>query len=113
MKLQKDFPCLECVTRAPQKRKQTDRLTYDNMRHFIRCQKNGDILLNEFEQARALAGGQGGKPYPHVKRWFLDTFPNYKETPRFDDKGNMVNDFTKLPEKADGREQPVTLPKSA
>ena len=113
--LQKDFPYLDCVTRAPRKRKQSDRLTFDNMRCFIRCQNNADILLNEFEQVRALSSGQGGNHYQNVKQWFLETFPNYKETPRFDEKGNMVNDFTRLPEREDSdkREQPAFMQKSA
>ena len=110
IKLRKDFPNMRFITRTPPKRKCPDRLTYNNMLTFIQCQNNADTFVKQFNQACEIAKGQGGNAYQNTRNWFLSTFPNYKETPCFDDNGAMINDFTRIKEV---KEQPLPIKKSA
>lgn len=94
MILKADLPDMRIVApKANRKGKKRDNLTYANMITFINCQNNAEILLKEFEKVKELASGQGGNAYQNVKRWFLATFPNYKDIPSFDEAGNLISDF--------------------
>lgn len=94
MILKADLPDMRIVAPKPNRKgKKRDNLTYANMITFINCQNNAEILLKEFEQVKAIASGQGGNAYQNVKKWFLATFPNYKEIPSFDEAGNLISDF--------------------
>lgn len=94
MILKADLPNMRIVAQGQsQKAKKRDNLTYNNMLNFINCQDNAQVLLKEFVQVKELASGQGGSAYQNVKRWFLHTFPNYKEIPSFDEAGNLISDF--------------------
>ena len=94
MTLKADLPNMRIVaqgqSRKPRKR---DNLTYNNILQFINCQNNAEILLKEYIQVKKLASGQGGSVYQNVKQWFLNTFPNYREIPSFDEEGNLISDF--------------------
>lgn len=92
--LKKELPDMRIVApKTNRKGKKRDNLTYANMITFIKCQNNAEILLKEFEKVKELASGQGGNAYQNVKRWFLATFPNYKDIPSFDEAGNLISDF--------------------
>lgn len=92
--LKKDLPDMRIVAPKPTRKvRKRDNLTYANMITFIGCQNNAEILLKEFEQVKELASGQGGNAYQNVKKWFLATFPNYKDIPSFDEAGNLISDF--------------------
>ena len=94
MKLRAELPDMQItVQQQSRKGRKRDNLTYANMITFIGCQKNAEILLKEFEQVKELASGQGGNTYQNVKKWFLATFPNYKDIPSFDEAGNLISDF--------------------
>lgn len=93
-KIKAELPDMRIVApKTNRKSKKRDNLTYANMITFINCQNNAEILLKEFEQVKELASGQGGNAYQNVKKWFLATFPNYKEIPSFDEAGNLISDF--------------------
>ena len=94
MILKADLPEMRIVApKTNRKGKKRDNLTYANMITFIKCQNNAEILLKEFDKVKELASGQGGSTYQNVKRWFLQTFPNYKDIPSFDEAGNLISDF--------------------
>lgn len=94
MEIKADLPEMRIVApKTNRKGRKRDNLTYANMITFINCQNNAEILLKEFEKVKELASGQGGNAYQNVKRWFLATFPNYKDIPSFDEAGNLISDF--------------------
>lgn len=94
MEIKADLPDMRIVAPKPNRKgKKRDNLTYANMITFINCQNNAEILIKEFEQVKELASGQGGNAYQNVKKWFLATFPNYKDIPSFDEAGNLISDF--------------------
>ncbi len=94
MTLRTELPDMRIIAPKPNRKgKKRDNLTYTNMITFINCQNNAEILLKEFVKVRDLASGQGGNAYQNVKRWFLQTFPNYKDIPSFDGAGNLISDF--------------------
>lgn len=94
MTLRTELPDMRIMAPKPNRKgKKRDNLTYANMITFINCQNNAEILLKEFVKVRDLASGQGGNAYQNVKRWFLQTFPNYKDIPSFDGAGNLISDF--------------------
>ena len=94
MILKVDLPDMRIVApKINRKGRKRDNLTYANMITFIKCQNNAAILLKEFEKVKELARGQGGNAYQNVKKWFLATFPNYKDIPSFDEEGNLISDF--------------------
>lgn len=91
--LQKELPHMRFVMRTTPKARKASRLTYEKMKKFIKYQNDSAVLLVEFEKVKELAKEQGGVAYQNVKRWFLQTFPNYNEIPSFDEKGNLISDF--------------------
>lgn len=94
MILKAELPDMRIVApKTNRKGRKRDNLTYANMITFIKCQNNAEILLKEFDKVKELASGQGGNAYQNVKRWFLATFPNYKDIPVFDEAGNLISDF--------------------
>lgn len=94
MTLKLDLPNMRVVVQERnRKSRKRDNLTYANMLRFINCQNNAEVLIKEFVKVRDLASGQGGNAYQNVKRWFLQTFPNYKDIPSFDEAGNLTSDF--------------------
>lgn len=55
------------------------KLTYKRMEAYIKRQPESKRHLQEFNAVQTLAKLKGSS-YPIVKKWFLDTFPDYKET---------------------------------
>lgn len=53
-------------------------LTFDRMKDYILTQPNANKNLEMFETIKTIADARGAK-YPLTKKWFLNTFPEYKE----------------------------------
>ena len=61
------------------KDKQTySNLTFDRMKEFISTKEDSKQRLLEFEAVKAVAAAKGAK-YPLTKKWFLNTYPSFKE----------------------------------
>ena len=82
--IRNECPNIQVVIRKVRRRRAPhDHLTYDKMVAFIACQREAARLLQEFKTVRTMAGAQSN-PYSYVKRWFLATFPNYREIPKLE-----------------------------
>lgn len=55
------------------------RLTFGSMKKYIECQPESELRLQEFAAVQSIAKIKGSS-YPIVKKWFLDTYPAFKET---------------------------------
>lgn len=91
--LRSDFPNLHVALKAAPKRKTSiARPTYDKMVKFLSAQTNAAILLNEFAEVRERSKAQEN-PYLYVREWFVTSFANYQEVPKFDEKGNILTQY--------------------
>ena len=54
-------------------------LTIERMREYIKTQANSEENLTTLDRVIKVAEAKGAK-YPLTKKWFLLTFPEYKET---------------------------------
>lgn len=54
-------------------------LTFEVMEAYILTQPDRENRLIEFEAVKKLAEAKGGK-YPYTKKWFLETYTDYKES---------------------------------
>lgn len=54
------------------------KLTFQRMREYIATQANSKENLEMLERVMKIAEAKGAK-YPLTKKWFLETFPEYKE----------------------------------
>ena len=70
------------------KKKYTN-LTFNRMEEYIRLQPNSKELMVEFNRVKEIAEAKGAK-YPLTKKWFLSTFPEYKDSECVVD--NQLND---------------------
>ncbi len=55
------------------------RLTFVSMKKYIERQPESELRLQEFAAVQSIAKIKGSS-YPIVKKWFLDTYPAFKET---------------------------------
>ena len=89
----KDYPQMRVVhklVKAPVKtRSNQPNLTYASMETYMSCLPDAPLHLKEFETVRQMACAQSS-PYFYVKKWFLKTFPDYRELPSFDEQGNVL-----------------------
>lgn len=53
-------------------------LSFETMADYIKTQSNSEERLMEFEAVKRIAEIKGSK-YPLTKKWFLLTYPEYKE----------------------------------
>ncbi len=53
-------------------------LTIERMREYIKTQANSEKNLATLDRVIKVAEAKGAK-YPLTKKWFLETFPEYKE----------------------------------
>lgn len=53
------------------------KLTFDRMMAYIETQANSEDNLRMMQRVMAIAEAKGAK-YPLTKKWFLETFPEYK-----------------------------------
>ena len=59
--------------------KQTySKLTFERMVAYIKTQANSEKILATLDRVIKVAEAKGAK-YPLTKKWFLETFPEYKE----------------------------------
>ena len=54
------------------------KLTFQRMKEYISTQANSEENLEALERVAKIAETKGAK-YPLTKKWFLETFPEYKE----------------------------------
>ena len=54
-------------------------LTFKVMKSYIEAQPNSEKQLKVFEAVKRIAEMKGSK-YPLTKKWFLNAYPEYKET---------------------------------
>ncbi|MEE3492184.1 hypothetical protein [Ruminococcus sp.] len=52
-------------------------LSFKRMEAYIMTQPNSEANLKEFKAVQSVATAKGAK-YPLTKKWFLQTFPEYK-----------------------------------
>ena len=68
-------PTFKVVEKEPNNHKKTyEGLNFKTMRDYISTQPNADELMAEFEAVKKMADGK----YGLVKKWFLDTFKDFK-----------------------------------
>ena len=72
----KDNPTFEIVIQESQK-KSYNGLTFKRMEAYIMTQSNSEANLKEYSAVKKVAEAKGAK-YPLTKKWFLQTFPEYK-----------------------------------
>ena len=53
-------------------------LTFERMEAFIKTKKDYEQRIIEFEAVKVVAEAKGAK-YPLTKKWFLKTYPEYRE----------------------------------
>ena len=52
-------------------------LNFKRMEAYIKSQPNSEANLIAYSKAKEVAEAKGSL-YPYTKKWFLETFPNYK-----------------------------------
>ena len=68
------------------------KLTFERMREYIiLTQTNSEETLRTMERVIAIAKAKGAK-YPLTKQWFLETFPEYKESTVSESECNNMED---------------------
>ena len=88
--LKNDFPGIRiCIKDTPKRKNPAARLTYDKMVKYLACQKNSETLLLMFNTVKEQSKAQNA-PYAYVRKWFLETFPEYTQYPAFDEHGNLI-----------------------
>ena len=64
-------------------------LNFKQMEVYISKCRNADKRMKAFNTVKELSKGQSS-PYKYVKTWFMANYPNYSETPIFDDDGFIL-----------------------
>ena len=75
---QPTFKVVEKVINQNTNKKTYQKLTFDRMRGYIALLSNSEKRLAELEAVIQVAEARGAK-YPLTKKWFLATYPEYKE----------------------------------
>lgn len=73
-----DFTVVEKQINHKADKKKYNGLTLPRMKKYIEMQPNSEKRLKEFEAIQEVAKTKGAK-YPLTKKWFLATFPEFKE----------------------------------
>ena len=73
-----DFTVVEKQIKHNPNKKKYNGLTLPRMKEYIKTQPNSKARLIEFEAIQKVAEAKGAK-YPLTKKWFLATFPEFKE----------------------------------
>ena len=90
MNMRKACPDYQIRCTAPKKQKKTrDRISYDRMRKYMRCLRNGEECLELFEKVVAYSCSQRA-PYQCVADWFSRSFPDYGAAVDFDKDGYPI-----------------------
>ena len=72
------FNVVEKVISRKADKKTYGKLTFKRMESYILLLSNSEEKLIEFEAVKKVAEARGAK-YPLTKKWFLATYPEYKE----------------------------------
>ncbi len=90
--IKKDFPQMQEQIVSGRERKSTavnTRLTYENMERYIMAYENAEELMEVFYTVRALSLPLAS-PYKYVSDWFKAQFPDYKQSPMFDQEDGKL-----------------------
>ena len=74
-----DFIVIEKVINHKAQKKTYKNLSIESMRKYIELQPNKEEALEIFEEVLKIATVKNAK-YPLTKKWFLKTYPEYKES---------------------------------
>ncbi len=77
-KAMQDNPTAQIVFRTI-KKKTYNGLTFEKMKDYIKTQPDSDKMLARFDEVLNIADSKNGL-YPLTKKWFLETYPAYKES---------------------------------
>ncbi len=90
--IKRDFPQMQEQIVSGREKKKTavnTRLTYENMEKYIMAYENAEELLEVFNTVRALSLPLAS-PYKYVSDWFKAQFPEYKQSPVFDQEDGKL-----------------------
>ena len=73
-----DFTVAEKQIKHKTDKKKYNGLTLPRMKEYIETQSKSEERLREFAAIQKVAAAKGAK-YPLTKKWFLATFPEFKE----------------------------------
>ncbi len=74
-----DFNVKEKQIEKKEGKKTYSKLTLQRMEEYISLQDNSETKLIEFNAIMTVAAAKGAK-YPLTKKWFLNTYTEYKES---------------------------------
>ncbi len=80
-KMIKDHPDFDIVPKDIDRKKNKKKysgLTFERMEDYIMTQPDSENKLKLFKKIKDVAEAKGAK-YPLTKKWFLKTYPEYKE----------------------------------
>lgn len=73
-----DFKVMPKEIKGNTEKKKYHGLTFDRMKEYILTQPDSENRVKVFEKVQEIAEAKGAK-YPLTKKWFLKTYPEYKE----------------------------------
>ena len=73
-----DFNVVPKDIKGNSEKKKYHGLTFDRMKEYILTQPDSENRAKVFEKVQEIAEAKGAK-YPLTKKWFLKTYPEYKE----------------------------------
>lgn len=88
MQLRHDYPGLKVEVEASKKTTHGG-LSFEQMENHIQHCKDADKRICAFEKVKELSKSQVN-PYAYVKKWFMENYANYSETPELDDENFVV-----------------------
>ncbi len=90
MTLRKDHPGMTIERKTiNRKRPGQVRISYVAMETYIGCLQNKEKKFQDYENVRKMSAVQRS-PYNYVRKWFQDTFPDFRKSPMFDQEGLAV-----------------------
>lgn len=67
------------VVEAENSKKSYKKLTFEKMEEYIKTQRESEERMKEFEAVKKVSEAKNAL-YPLTKKWFFETYPEYKET---------------------------------
>ena len=71
------------------KRKPSSHLTYKKMEKYLECLQDHQGFIEMFRRARKVSRTYPD-PYQVVRKWFLESFPDFDKPVRFDKNGKIL-----------------------
>lgn len=87
MELRRDHAGLKVEVEAAKKTTRGS-LNFEQMETYIKYHRDSENRLFIFERVKALSKSQAN-PYAYVKKWYLENYPKYTETPELDAEGYL------------------------